>query len=71
MSGIVSSIFGGSKPAKIPAPAALPPVPQATVMPVADDAALSKSKRAATIAASERSGRASTILSDSSDDTLG
>lgn len=61
------SIFGGGSQA-VPPPTIIAPPP----MPVADDQAVQRSKRASLLRQRQRSGRASTILSnDAESDTLG
>lgn len=68
MGKVVKSIFGGG--AKAPDPIPIPPPPPATPM-VNEDAILRKKKKQLS-AASTRSGRQSTILSDlGSNETLG
>jgi len=52
-----------------PAPVQMPVIPEPTVMPVADDAAMRKAKKKSLLAQQQRSGRASTILS--TEDKLG
>lgn len=69
MGKVVKSIFGGGS-AKAPDPIPIPPPPPATPM-VNEDAILRKKKKQLS-AASTRSGRQSTILSDlGSNETLG
>lgn len=75
MGKIVSSIFGGGSP-KPPPPAAVAPIPEPTPVkeappptPVADEQAIERRKKAAIASSRQRSGRSSTILSDS--ETLG
>ncbi len=59
----------GSQPAPIPAPVKVPVIPEPTVMPIPDDAAMKKKKRDSLIAQQKRGGRTSTILS--TEDKLG
>ena len=56
----MSSLFGGT-PA--PAPVNVPIIPEPTVMPLPDDAAVKKAKRKSLISQQQRGGRTSTILS--------
>lgn len=53
---------------KVPAPTVVQ-APEPTVMPVVDQTLINQNKKKAVIAASNRSGRASTIMSDTT--TLG
>ncbi len=64
----MSSLFGRSS-SGMPAPVEMPIIPEPTVMPLADDAAMKKKKKQSLLAQQKRGGRASTILS--TDDTLG
>lgn len=67
--GTVGSILGvgGKKKAAPAAPAAQGPI----VMPLADDDAVMRAKKKVVAAQLARGGRSSTILSDTSGDTLG
>ncbi len=78
--GLLDSLLGGNEPA--PAPAAAPaaaPAPLAStpviapvpVMPVVDDAAVQMAKKRSIAAQQQRRGRASTILTDQTNDPLG
>ena len=69
MGKVVKKIFGGGE-AKAPAPIPIPEPPPAT--PMVDEAAILRKKKKQISAASTRSGRQSTILSDlGSNETLG
>jgi hypothetical protein len=63
----MAGLFGGRR--RTPAPVEVPIIPEPTVMPIADDAAMQKKKKQALAAQQRRTGRASTILS--AEDTLG
>ena len=66
----MGSLFGGGSPAApAPAPVATPIIPEPTVMPMADDAAMQKKKKQSLRMQQKRGGRSSTILSTS--DKLG
>ncbi len=54
---------GAFKGPDMPAPAPVPEIPEPTVMPLPDDAAMRKKKRESLRAQQARGGRASTILS--------
>lgn len=74
--GVINTILGGgqkdSAPPPPPAPAPVPvEVKQPTTMPTSDDDTIQKAKRAAALKQSQRQGRASTILTSDSSDTLG
>lgn len=62
--GLATLLGGGPKPNTPAAPA--PPPPPA-VAPTPDDAAIQDAQKRELLAASQRSGRASTILGDSND----
>jgi len=68
-SGLVGSMFGGSKDSQ-QAPAA-PKIEAPTVMPVADDAAAAAAKKKSLVAQIQRRGRASTILTGGETETMG
>lgn len=70
MGGIVKSIFGSPKKPPTIAQTPLPPAPETKPILATDTEALNKAKKEQTLAASARSGRQSTILSDA-DETLG
>lgn len=59
----MSGLFG-----KTPTP---PPIAPPAVMPVIGDEAVAKAKKNAIASAQQRGGRASTILTDATDDKLG
>jgi hypothetical protein len=63
----IGSLFGGGSKPKDYAPVALPKVPVVKEIPLADDAGIARAKRTAQVAATQRSGRNSTLLSDQSD----
>ncbi len=63
----ITSLFGGGEPAAAPAPA--PSVTPPTPMP--DEKMKSQAKRRSIVEQRARQGRASTILSDTSNDALG
>ena len=65
----MGSLFGGGTSAAVPAPVAMPIIPEPTVMPMADDAAMQKKKKQSLRMQQKRGGRSSTILSTS--DKLG
>lgn len=70
MGKVVKSIFGGGEKAQAPAPLPIPAPPPAT--PMVDEATILRKKKKQIAAASTRSGRQSTILSDlGSNETLG
>lgn len=58
----MGKIFGGSK---VPAPTVVQ-TPEPTVMPIVDETLVNRNKKKAVAAAAARSGRASTIMSDTS-----
>lgn len=62
----MGKVFGG---AKVPAPTVVS-TPEPTVMPIVDETLVNQNKKKAVVAAANRSGRASTIMSDTST-TLG
>lgn len=64
--GSLFKIFGGGGQVYTP-----PPIPAPPVMPVPDDTAVKAAKRKSLAEQLRRRGRASTILSDESTDTLG
>lgn len=68
-SGLVGSMFGGSKDK--PQQAAPPPVEAPTVMPVADGDAAAAAKKKSLVAQIQRRGRASTILTGGETETMG
>ena len=57
----MGGLFGSPTPT--PAPVQVPVIPEPTVMPLADDAAMRKAKKRSLLAQQKRGGRASTILS--------
>lgn len=71
MGKAVKKLFGSDTPkpptiAQVP----IPPAPEVKPIPQADSEAIAKAKGRALVAASQRGGRASTILSDA-DESLG
>ncbi len=64
----MSGLFRGKSP-PAPAPVEVPIIPEPTVMPKPDDAAMRRVKKRSLMKQQQRGGRASTILS--TDDTLG
>lgn len=66
----MTKLFGGSPSVAAPPPPPPPPPPPAP-MPDPEDPTLLANKRRKVAAASVRSGRASTILSDGGGETLG
>ena len=62
----MGGLFGS---APTPAPVTMPIIPEPTVMPIADDAAMRKKKKQSLLRQQKRSGRSSTILS--TEDKLG